>query len=291
MGQIVITYTMLSGGPVVMLTNPVNGAFFTAPATVPLQATVTDTNGTVTNVAFYAGAAKLADVASAPYAFAWNNVTAGNYALKAVATDDGGASGISSVVNITVTNPPLTVTLQPQAQTFCGSGPASFTAGASGFPAPTVQWQVSTNNGTTWAAIPGATSTTYSFSAVSGDNGRQYRAAFTNTGGTATSSAATLTVNTLPTPVNAGATGRQNQVLIINIAALLGLCTAPDGDAFYLSSVSPLSTNGAPVAITATNTIIYQPAPGFTGTDSFSYTITDIPGCSATANVNVIVNP
>ena len=43
-----------------------------------------------------------------------------------------------------------------------------------------------------------ATNTTYSFTAVSGDNGNQYRAVFTNTAGSATSSAATLTVGTSP---------------------------------------------------------------------------------------------
>src|SRR5207245_4924178 len=43
---------------------------------------------------------------------------------------------------------------------------------------------------------PGATTTTYSFTATSADNGHQYRAVFTNTCGTANTTAATLTVNT-----------------------------------------------------------------------------------------------
>jgi hypothetical protein len=90
--------------PSVSLTNPVNGAAFTSPANILLQAAASDSNGTVTNVAFFAGATKLADDATEPYLFNWTGVTADSYALKAVATDNAGASSTSSVVNITVTN-------------------------------------------------------------------------------------------------------------------------------------------------------------------------------------------
>jgi len=154
-----------------------------------------------------------------------------------------------------------------------------------------VRWQVSTNSGTSWADIPGATSTTYSFSAVFGDSGKQYRAVFSNAGGTATSSAATLTLNRGPVAVNLSTNATQSQVFILSIATVLGACTAPDGDPFYLSSTGSVSTNGASVAITATNTISYLPVPGFSGADRFSYTITDILGCSATAEVQVTVGP
>jgi len=57
-----------------------------------------------------------------------------------------------------------------------------------------VQWQINTGSG--WNNIQGATSTTYSFTVVSGQNGNQFRAVFSNTFGgttyTATTSAATL---------------------------------------------------------------------------------------------------
>src|SRR5204863_1110372 len=76
--------------------------------------------------------------------------------------------------------------------------PATFTAAASGSPAPTVQWEVSTDGGTIWNPIPSATSTTLSFTATAADSTKKYRAVFTNTCGNATSSVATLTVNTAP---------------------------------------------------------------------------------------------
>ena len=56
----------------------------------------------------------------------------------------------------------------------------TFTAAASGNPAPSVQWEVSSNGGTTFTPITGATSTSYSFTASGADNGDEYEAVFTN---------------------------------------------------------------------------------------------------------------
>jgi hypothetical protein len=70
----------------------------------------------------------------------------------------------------------------------------TFTASANGNPAPTVQWQISTNNGASYAAIPGATSLAYSFVAAASENGDLYRADFTNSAGSAITLPASLTV-------------------------------------------------------------------------------------------------
>lgn len=87
--------------PTVAITAPANGATFSAPASVPITATAADADGTVTNVAFFAGTALLGQTNSAPYtitaAFA-----AGAHALTAVATDNAGLSATSTVVSITV---------------------------------------------------------------------------------------------------------------------------------------------------------------------------------------------
>ena len=89
------------------------------------------------------------------------------------------------------------VTTQPATQTRCAGVNAIFSSAASGSPAPTVQWQESTN-GTTWNNVTGATSSILSFATTAADNNKQYRAIWTNIGGTATSNSATLTVNTIP---------------------------------------------------------------------------------------------
>ncbi len=88
------------------------------------------------------------------------------------------------------------ITTNPTSSTVCAGSTASFTAAASGTPAPTVQWQV--NSGGGFGNIGGATGTTYSFTTSAGQSGNEYRAVFANSEGSATSTAATLTVNQAP---------------------------------------------------------------------------------------------
>ncbi len=87
-----------------------------------------------------------------------------------------------------------TVTAQPQNTTVNAGAEASFSAAADGYPTPTVQWQVSTDNGATWSDISEATAASYSVTAPSSMNGYEYRAVFSNVLGTATTDAATLAV-------------------------------------------------------------------------------------------------
>ncbi len=86
----------------VALTNPVNGAQFSAPATIPLAATATTTAGSLALVGFYTGATEFGEATNAPYEFTWNNVPMGDYSLTARATDTAGNSGTSAVVYVTV---------------------------------------------------------------------------------------------------------------------------------------------------------------------------------------------
>jgi hypothetical protein len=87
------------------------------------------------------------------------------------------------------------ITTQPVAQSVEEGKTATFTAAASGIPAPAVQWQVSTNGGTTWANVPGATTTTLNTApTTASENGYEYRAVFTNSSGSLATQAATLTV-------------------------------------------------------------------------------------------------
>jgi hypothetical protein len=62
----------------------------------------------------------------------------------------------------------------------------TFVAAASGTPTPTVQWEVSTDGGTSYRAIDGATTGTLAFTATAAENGYLYAAVFTNVAGYAT---------------------------------------------------------------------------------------------------------
>ena len=75
------------------------------------------------------------------------------------------------------------VTTNPSNQTVNAGGAYSFTAAASGSPAPSVQWQVSTDGGVTFTDIGGATSTSLEGVAAASDGGHQFRALFTNAAG------------------------------------------------------------------------------------------------------------
>jgi hypothetical protein len=91
------------------------------------------------------------------------------------------------------------VTTQPTSQAVLATSPVSFTAVATGTPTPTVQWQYSTNGGSSYTMIAGATSNTYSFTTTGSETGDLYEAVFTNVLGSATTNPATLTANHIAT--------------------------------------------------------------------------------------------
>lgn len=99
--------------PSLSLTTPANNAQFTAPASIALKATASDSDGSVSKLDFYVnnyriGAGSL--TGANQYSFTWANVGIGGYAVKAVATDNRGATAQSNAVYVTVTSPALLVT-------------------------------------------------------------------------------------------------------------------------------------------------------------------------------------
>ncbi|MBX9246248.1 hypothetical protein ICW40_15730 [Actinotalea ferrariae] len=112
---------------------------------------------------------------------------------RAVFTNPGGEA-TTTAATLTVQHAPEVVT-QPTDVTTPSGGGATFTADASGTPTPTVQWQASTDGGTTFADLDGETSTTLEVTdLVVADSGVAVRAVFANALGTATTTAALITV-------------------------------------------------------------------------------------------------
>jgi len=99
----------------------------------------------------------------------------------------------------------VSVTSNPSNQSVTYGADATFTAAASGNPAPTIKWQVDTGAG--FNDISGATSATLNITTPTvAMSGNQYRAVFTNTCNgtqTANSTAATLTVSPKTASVSA----------------------------------------------------------------------------------------
>lgn len=124
---------------------------------------------------------------SASAALSTHTVTATNSGGSATAT-------VSITVNAAAVAPAFTT--HPSSLTIIAGQNAHFTAALSGTPTPTLQWQLSTDNGGTWGDLPGATNTAFDvMGATLPDSGRQFRVVATNGAGNVTSQVATLTVN------------------------------------------------------------------------------------------------
>ena len=120
-----------------------------------------------------------------------------NTGSHAVIVSGGTLNGADKITG-TVKYAPA-ITTQPTSQTAKEGDTAAFTVTASGTEPLTYQWQQSTDSGSTWTNIDGATSKTYTISNAAPDwDGRQYRCVVTNSVGSVTSSAATLTVQENP---------------------------------------------------------------------------------------------
>jgi hypothetical protein len=105
-----------------------------------------------------------------------------------------GSLGVGSSCELYLHQVEPSITTQPTSQTITAGQTVSFIAAATGTPTPTVQWQVSTDGGTSFSNLAGATSPTLSFTVALAQSGNEYRAVFTNVAGSATTNAATLTV-------------------------------------------------------------------------------------------------
>ena len=119
---------------------------------------------------------------------------------------------------------PAQVVVAPASLIVKAGQDAVFSVTAGGYPAPTCQWQVSADNGGTWSNISGATSAKLTLTNVpASDNDNQYRCIATNTAGSATSNAATLTVTvTGPSTVTLSATGGTYTNNSITLTATVG---------------------------------------------------------------------
>jgi hypothetical protein len=164
---------------------------------------------------------------SAPLTYQWQRSTSGAFADVAGATSatyvtpatvrasdnaaqyrvqvtNSAGTATSNAATLAVNPAPVApaFTTQPADITVTAPATATFTVAATGTPAPTLQWQASTDAGGTWSNVStgtGAITTTYVTEATSTlISGRLYRAVATNSAGSANSNAATLTVNPAP---------------------------------------------------------------------------------------------
>ena len=161
------------------------------------------------------------------------------------------------------------VTANPANQAVCAGSSASFTSTATGSPAPTIQWQVSTDGGATFLNVANATNNTYTLATSGSDNAKQYRAQFSNVCGVVASAAATLTVNALPTGSISGADA---------------VCASATGNVYS----GPAGLNGYRWSVTGSATLSGSTTAqsvsvnaGASGTFTLTLALTNASGCSS----------
>ena len=147
------------------------------------------------------------------------------FVLTALTACGGGGGGGAAPAPPAPSAPAFTT--QPTSVTVTAPSTATFTVIATGTPAPTLQWQLSTNGGSSFADIVGATGSSYTtLATVTGDSVKLYRAVATNSAGVVNSNAVTLTVRAIALPK----TGQVTCYDAAGVALASCLGTGQDGE-------------------------------------------------------------
>jgi glucose/arabinose dehydrogenase len=131
------TVTTPNVPPTVAITAPANGDSAEVNTAVTVSANATDSDGTVTGVAFFDGATAIGSDATSPYAISWTPQAAGTRNLTARATDNATATTTSAPVSFKVytptgpdNQPPVATLTAPADSTLGLTGAVNLTATA-----------------------------------------------------------------------------------------------------------------------------------------------------------------
>ncbi len=125
--------------PLITISSPTKSSGFTAPANITVEASASDTDGTVTKVEFFNGTTKLGERVTAPWSFTWKDVREGSYSITATATDNSNARTTSEPVTVVVEKaaqavnqiPSISITSPSMGGSFDLPASLEFTANAS----------------------------------------------------------------------------------------------------------------------------------------------------------------
>lgn len=218
--------------PTVSILSPVNNAGFTAPASITINATAADTDGSVAKVDFYNGITLIGTDAASPYSFSWTSVASGTYSLTALATDNRGGVTLSTVVTVKVNQPPtVSITTPSNNATYVAAATVNFTASANDTDGSVSK--VEYYNGTT--LIGSATVSPYNFSWTSVGAGTYTitAKATDNLGAVTTSTAITVIVNANQAP-SVSITSPNSGDHFVAPATVSIVATVQDSDGFII---------------------------------------------------------
>jgi plastocyanin len=116
-GSVTVQAAASNAPPLISINSPTNGATFAAPWTGTIQAITSDSDDTVSKVDFFANTTLLGTVSNPPASLSLtvSNIAAGNYTLKAVATDSRGKTNtILAAVSVNIVTPRAITLSSPQ---------------------------------------------------------------------------------------------------------------------------------------------------------------------------------
>src|SRR5207253_3503384 len=152
----------------------------------------------------------------------------------------------------------------------------------------TVQWKVSTDGGLNFSPVPGATSPTLTYSPPLSDNGKKFKATYTNSCGSVDTNVVTLTV-TCPTITVTRNGGGSFPAGTFNTAYLGQSLTASGTAGPYTFAVTGGSFPGG-LSLASTGAI--SGSPNATGTFTFTVTGTDTAStCTGSQSFTIAIAP
>jgi hypothetical protein len=230
--------------PRATITNPFDGASFVAPATVTIQAAVSDAGNNVTNVEFFDGATSLGSVAAGPYTISVG-LAVGSHTLTAVASDDLGTMTTSTPVTVSVANDvPPTVTVTNPHDGVVLSAPATVALAATAADVDGSVTNVQFFQGT--ASLGNMRFTPFGVTVNNlGAGDYAFSAVATDDGGLSATNAITLHVVT-PVPIVLGSLQRTSPTSFqFTYSATVGLRYVVERSGNNLGIFTPMSTNTA----------------------------------------------
>lgn len=275
--------------PTVSIVSPANKSTFTAPASIQIQATATDSDGTVKKVEFYNGAKLIDSVTTAPYNLTWNSVGVGTYSVTAKAYDNAGAvttSKADTLIVNAIPNKLPTIKISSPLNNTAFSSPATVPLKVVATDSDGVVKKVEYYNGATLIDSVKIAPFDYTWSGVATGTYVLRAKAYDDLGGTATSATDTIVVSTRIIPPTVSLVLPTADTTAYSTSTIFLQATAADADGtvkkveFYAGSTL--------IGTDTTSPYTYSWKPATTGTYSVTAKATDNVGAFTTSNIRTI---
>lgn len=275
--------------PTVSLTSPASNTIYPAPASFALNATASDSDGSINRVEFYQGSTLLGSDTTSPYSWNLSNLARGSYTFTAKAVDNLTGATTSSPVTIVVNELPSVTLTAPVAGTYTSQRPIRIAANAADVDGTLTK--VEFYDGATLIGTSTASPYEINWSGAATGAHTLTAKATDNLGGTKTSAAVGITVNaTNSAPSVSLMSPANNAILTLPVSVTLQATAADlelnDGVSkveFYAGSTSLGSATAAPYQYVWNN-----PASG-------SYSLTakatdNVGAVTSSAAISVVIN-